>query len=245
MTSEDAQELNPFRGNVYKTKVLNSDGINEDKYDIVDYDVTGVKGYIIDYQEVTDGQLIPDEEQLLESCLALLDAAVEDEGNRLLNDADEKVQEMVDLIKSTELAMSGVLLQGISDHIKAIPGELRYREVRVEENIDRRNYRESDNINFSDGDKQSSIYYNRDEYKGNNSVYNSNFEGDTPTSLVSNRTRVFKGGSWNDRAYYLIPANRRFLDERQSSATIGFRCAMTRVGAQEGFSPKKKKKRKN
>ncbi|MFT6844921.1 MAG: gliding motility-associated lipoprotein GldJ [Flavobacteriales bacterium] len=245
MTSEDAQELNPFRGNVYKTKVLNSDGINEDKYDIVDYDVTGVKGYIIDYQEVTDGQLIPDEEQLLESCLALLDAAVEDEENRLLNDADEKVQEMVDLIKSTELAMSGVLLQGISDHIKAIPGELRYREVRVEENIDRRNYRESDNINFSDGDKQSSIYYNRDEYKGNNSVYNSNFEGDTPTSLVSNRTRVFKGGSWNDRAYYLIPANRRFLDERQSSATIGFRCAMTRVGAQEGFSPKKKKKRKN
>ena len=75
-------------------------------------------------------------------------------------------------------------------------------------------------------------------------MYNSDFESERPTSLVSNRTRVFKGGSWNDRAYYLIPATRRFLDERQSLATLGFRCAMTRVGGQEGFTPKKKKKKK-
>jgi gliding motility-associated lipoprotein GldJ len=244
MSSQDVEELNPFRGNVYKTKVLNSDGITEDKYDIVDYDVKGVKGYIEDYQEVTEGQLIPDEEQLLESCISLLDAALEDETNRLINEADEKVQEMVDLIKSTELAMSGVLLQGISDHINAIPGELRYRDVKVEENIDRRNYRESDNINYIDGDRQSSLLYEKDGYKDNTSMYNNNLETENPTSLISNRTRVFKGGSWNDRAYYLIPATRRFLDERQSLATLGFRCAMTRVGGQEGFTPKKKRKKK-
>ena len=29
----------------------------------------------------------------------------------------------------------------------------------VEENIDRRNYRESDNIDYADGDLPSSIYY--------------------------------------------------------------------------------------
>lgn len=37
--------------------------------------------------------------------------------------------------------------------------------------------------------------------------------------------RVYKGGSWNDRAYYLQPGVRRFMDERAGSSTIGFRCA--------------------
>ena len=55
------------------------------------------------------------------------------------------------------------------------------------------------------------------------------------TTLVNNRARVYKGGSWRDRAYYTIPGTRRFLDERRSTATIGFRCAMTRVGSPVGI----------
>ena len=50
-------------------------------------------------------------------------------------------------------------------------------------------------------------------------------------SLQSNRTRVYKGGSWKDRAYWLNPGTRRFLDQDQSSDAIGFRCAMDRMGA--------------
>ena len=50
------------------------------------------------------------------------------------------------------------------------------------------------------------------------------------STLVNNESRVYKGGSWNDRAYWLVPGTRRFMDERKSSSTIGFRCAMTRVG---------------
>jgi hypothetical protein len=46
--------------------------------------------------------------------------------------------------------------------------------------------------------------------------------------------RVYKGGSWDDRPYYLSPGTRRFLEEDASSSTIGFRCAMDRVGSQEG-----------
>jgi len=56
------------------------------------------------------------------------------------------------------------------------------------------------------------------------------------SSLVNNQSRVYKGGGWNDRAYWLVPGTRRFLDETQSSADIGFRCAMTRVGTPVPYS---------
>ena len=49
-------------------------------------------------------------------------------------------------------------------------------------------------------------------------------------TLVSDRSKVYKGGSWNDRAYWLNPGTRRFLDQGESSAEIGFRCAMNSVG---------------
>ena len=50
------------------------------------------------------------------------------------------------------------------------------------------------------------------------------------TTLITDRTRVYKGGSWKDRAYWLNPGTRRYLDQSQSSDCIGFRCAMDRVG---------------
>ncbi|KAA8481653.1 gliding motility-associated lipoprotein GldJ [Arcticibacter tournemirensis] len=53
------------------------------------------------------------------------------------------------------------------------------------------------------------------------------------TSLVNDRSKVYKGGSWNDRAYWLNPATRRFIQQDESSAEIGFRCAMNMVGSAE------------
>ena len=55
------------------------------------------------------------------------------------------------------------------------------------------------------------------------------------SSLITDRTRVYKGGSWKDRAYWLNPGTRRFLDQDQSTDAIGFRCAMDRVGAPTSF----------
>jgi len=50
-------------------------------------------------------------------------------------------------------------------------------------------------------------------------------------SLVNDRARVYKGGSWKDIAYWLSPGTRRFLQEDSATATIGFRCAMIRAGS--------------
>lgn len=52
-------------------------------------------------------------------------------------------------------------------------------------------------------------------------------------TLVNDKSRVYKGGSWNDQALWLNPASRRFLQQDESSADIGFRCAMDMQGSPE------------
>ena len=92
-------------------------------------------------------------------------------------------------------------------------GRLRYEQVKTEDVINRRNYRRGDVINYVDGDSVSQVAY----------AYGI-------TTLVSDRTRVYKGGSWADEAYWLAPGSRRYLEEDQAMATLGFRCAMIRLG---------------
>ena len=50
-------------------------------------------------------------------------------------------------------------------------------------------------------------------------------------SLIDDKVRVYKGGSWRDVAYWLSPGTRRFMTQDSSSATIGFRCAMINTGS--------------
>ncbi|WNJ21285.1 SUMF1/EgtB/PvdO family nonheme iron enzyme [Pontibacter sp. G13] len=56
-----------------------------------------------------------------------------------------------------------------------------------------------------------------------------------PNAPVGNdgfdNVKVYRGGSWADIAYYLSPGVRRYFNADSSSATIGFRCAMIRVGS--------------
>ncbi len=229
LSPEDKDEFNPFRGNVYETKVLNSDGAIEDKYDLVVYDIEGIQEYLTKFDESTRNRLVPEEEQLLQSLIGYADEAKELIDSRKDDAAYIRIQDAVDLIKSTDLRIASKLLKGFSDQVVSTPGQLRYREVTQEENIDRRNYKIADNIDHLDGDHQSSIYYSVEAPEGN-LMYDWQ-----STTLVSNRARVYKGGSWRDRAYYLHPGTRRFLDERQSTATLGFRCAMARVGSPRGL----------
>ncbi len=85
----------------------------------------------------------------------------------------------------------------------------------------RRNYQHAYAMNFSDGDSLSGASY-----------------GYGVTSLISDKSRVFKGGSWDDRAYWLSPGTRRYLEEDQSTRSLGFRCAMSHYGSSEGLSTK-------
>ena len=56
------------------------------------------------------------------------------------------------------------------------------------------------------------------------------YDASNYNSLITDRVRVFKGGSWRDVAYWMSPGTRRFLEEDSATADIGFRCAMIREG---------------
>jgi len=112
----------------------------------------------------------------------------------------------------------------------------------VADDYSRHNYQKADNINYGDGDVGSSVneeggWLDVSETKGSDRMYNSGKgpKGKDMTSLISDRSRVYKGGGWNDRMYWMSPGTRRFLDERKSRENLGFRCAMTRVGSPGGF----------
>ena len=49
---------------------------------------------------------------------------------------------------------------------------------------------------------------------------------------ITKESRVYKGGSWKDRIYWLNPSTRRYMAQDKSSNTIGFRCAMSILGEQ-------------
>ncbi len=116
-------------------------------------------------------------------------------------------------------------------------GRIQYREVTPEEAAGRYNYQKADYRDYKDGDYQSMIVPGStwlDETSTEGAIMYSQLEGDYNT-LISNEARVYKGGSWRDRAYWLSPGTRRYLDQGSARNDLGFRCAMTRVGTPGGF----------
>ena len=140
--------------------------------------------------------------------------------------------------------------------LKRLPGDLDKVSIDEEETFLRQNFSESDNRNFRDGDKESSRLYasynNTDQDNANkrpetSAMYDAPIhpnvtvddegnlvrnidKSDRRTSLITDEVRVYKGGSWKDRAYWLDPAQRRYLPQYIATDYIGFRCAMSRLG---------------
>lgn len=209
----------------------------------------------------------------------ILDASIIDKNNKYDIEANARIQDEIyegifaDALRQGRdeeysYEVITMIRDGFAQFITNTPGKLKYRNVTEEENIGRRNYRKDDYIDYLDGDIESSIHYDNDDYKNginqaqrdpNLIMYQSEFETynlegtqikpeditSWPTTLISDKSRVYKGGSWRDRAYWLNAGSRRFLDEDKSTCTIGFRCAMDRIGSPVGqnYSNKKKKKR--
>ena len=124
-------------------------------------------------------------------------------------------------------------------------GRLRYRNQTDQELANRENYRTADNRNFDDGDLKSRIssdvnWKSAENDKGTSDMYYKGSDGEV-TTLIDDEARVYKGGSWADRAYWLNPGARRYMNQKRSSSTIGFRCAMSHVGNATGGKNKMRK----
>lgn len=149
-----------------------------------------------------------------------------------------------------------------------LPGEILQVPVDEDETYLRTNFSTSDNRDYRDGDKRSTRYYQsfgseddeEEELDDSKRMYNSpthrvSASADSlntddldrqydkssgRTTLVNNEVRVYKGGSWRDRDYWLDPAQRRYFPQDMATDYIGFRCAMSRVGSksQKGKRPR-------
>lgn len=132
------------------------------------------------------------------------------------------------------------------------PGEIATVPVDENETYLRQNFNKSDNRNYRDGDKQSTRYFDfgnseegekltADKRMYDSPVHNVTIDSlntmvrkydrsSKRTTLINDDVRVYKGGSWRDRAYWLDPAQRRYFPQDMATDYIGFRCAMSRVG---------------
>ena len=130
---------------------------------------------------------------------------------------------------------------------KNLPGSVKEIEITKRDAYMRENYDKSYNVDSKDGDFASTKFYSQDEDEMDVKprMYNSplkpkeigesgfiiqQYDKETRTTLISDKSRVFKGGSWKDREYWLDPAQRRHLPEYMATNYIGFRCVVDRVG---------------
>ncbi|MAO49202.1 MAG: gliding motility lipoprotein GldJ [Aequorivita sp.] len=140
---------------------------------------------------------------------------------------------------------------------RQLPGELIQVPVDEWETYLRINFSTSDNRNFKDGDQRSKLYNAKNQSSTDYPMYNAPIhkifvdstgkihreydKSSNRTTLINDEVRVYKGGSWRDRDYWLDPAQRRFLPQYMATEYIGFRCAMSRVGSKTN---KKKRPRR-
>lgn len=138
------------------------------------------------------------------------------------------------------------------------PGQIAQVPIDENETYLRTQFSTSDNRNYRDGDRQSTRFfkfggadeeaegasekfkmYDSPKHKISTSVDSTSNQkkmikqydkSDKRTTLVNDDVRVYKGGSWRDRAYWLDPASRRYFPQDMATDYIGFRCAMSKVG---------------
>lgn len=129
-----------------------------------------------------------------------------------------------------------------------LPGEIKQVAVDSNDTYLRTQFSESDNRNFRDGDKESTRYFqsfaddssddrmydspvNKNYIDDNGNLIKEYDKSNKRTTLIDDEVRVYKGGSWRDREYWLDPAQRRYLPQTMATDDIGFRNAMSRVGS--------------
>ena len=146
-------------------------------------------------------------------------------------------------------------------------GQIAQVPVDDKETYLRQNFDKSDEKNYRDGDKQSTRYFDfggseegDGKLKAEQRMYDSpvhNVSTDSignmirkydhsskRTTLINDDVRVYKGGSWKDRAYWLDPAQRRYFPQDMATDYIGFRCAMSRVGPKSDFKKSARNKKR-
>ena len=145
-------------------------------------------------------------------------------------------------------------------------GQIAQVPVDDKETYLRQNFDKSFEVDYRDGDRQSTKNFKAGSEEGDGKLKDGQRMYDSPvhnvstdsignmlrkydhsnsrTTLVDDKSRVYKGGSWRDRAYWLDPAQRRYFPQDMATDYIGFRCAMSRVGPKSDFKKSARNKKR-
>jgi len=97
----------------------------------------------------------------------------------------------------------------------------------------------ADYRNYRDGSIESQVVesgnWNAEEERNTSDMYIVDDGPGAISSFINDEVRVYKGGSWKDRSYWLVPGTRRYLEQARSQNDLGFRCVMDRTGSPQGF----------
>ncbi len=141
-------------------------------------------------------------------------------------------------------------------NVNDLPGSIKYVPITKDDAYMRNNYEKAYNIDVRDGDLASTKMYEEDEEEldvkprmynspvtpnkiGESGLRIQEYDKEYRSTLISDETRVYKGGSWADREYWLDPAQRRYLPQYMAESFIGFRCATDKLGP---MTPKRRTK---
>ena len=97
----------------------------------------------------------------------------------------------------------------------------------------------ADYRNYRDGSRDSQVVesgdWNAEEGRNTSDMYINDDRPGVISSFINDEVRVYKGGSWKDRSYWLVPGTRRYLEQTRAQNDLGFRCVMDRTGSPQGF----------
>ena len=162
---------------------------------------------------------------------------------KMINEAGEVVIVGDDTAVEYDTLPNGTIIP------KQLPGAIKYIPITKSDASFRTNFSKADNRDVGNGDMGSTRFYEdtKERFASRPSMYNSpqkpkiirngatgndvvKYDSKKRRTLISNQTRVYKGGSWVDREYWLDPAQRRYLPEYMATNFIGFRCVTDKLG---------------
>lgn len=129
----------------------------------------------------------------------------------------------------------------------ALPGSVVKTEYTTNDLYMNPSIHKANNKDFLDGDLASTRNYDAESSENVKPMYNSPiiptpvlneetgkyeyvYDKKPRTSMITKYTKVYKGGSWKDREFWLDPSQRRHLEEYMSTNYIGFRFALDNIG---------------
>lgn len=222
--TNDVSNYSPFSGeNPILAQKLNSEGSIDNKLDECIYDLVEIsnftKNFIKERTKIKRGYITDSLDfLLLQEVDSMVDICLETYLENRKREASRGMREIIETsmpdlgfrmqsvpgFEDFQYEITPKYMEGISTFISASPGDIRYEQYKAEDLVIKKNRLTPEMIQFI-----PSLQFDLDKDK-------------------NTENRIYKGKNWRDSSDVTLE---RYLNKYLSSSSIGFRCAMDRLGA--------------